>query len=638
MTFAEIAACFESLGDNCEFGLVQRAAGIEPLGFFRFSFSHLTPLLRGLDCRFADLDGAGSIEIYTEPPPSRELMVRVRGYGFQYHTDRNVGEVDVEELWAQQVRAVGFLTRKLLDDLRSGEKIFVRKGEDSTHPEQVIPLFEALRRHGPATLLWVVVADDAHPCGTVEVLRPGLLKGYIDRFAPYAHAHALSDVWIDICHAAHELWRADAAPGTVVRGAASEALRAQYPRASLAALLQAQRTARARPASAPLPTVRYMRLALEEVTARVPAMADGRPRAERWPLLPAVTLTVPPFAFATSATIPPAARDAVRKEAAGRTLQRPALSAWLLRNALVHGTFGIVTIDDTVVRESAEHLPLHLIPGSSVEDDTWVRLPDTPSSATLPAAYHLLACHQDNYYHWMVDALSRWDPAQFAAFGSALEAPGAPLLLVSNLDMFWKWETLNALVPHSIPRVALTNGGRAFVQRLLYVPDLSGGGAAQHPAMLRMYDAIAAEFRQDPTVRPWRRIYVARTDSRNRALANETEVMARAERDGFTPVVLSRLSIAEQVRLFAEASHILAPHGAGLINIGFCHPGAKLCELQMDGYLHWAFRRLAALRGMHYGCLVGERIGPAGPSAHTATWRIDPDAIDAVLRDPAFVS
>lgn len=33
---SELVARFESLGDNCEFGLVQRHFGAEPVGVFRF--------------------------------------------------------------------------------------------------------------------------------------------------------------------------------------------------------------------------------------------------------------------------------------------------------------------------------------------------------------------------------------------------------------------------------------------------------------------------------------------------------------------------------------------------------------------------------------------------------------------------
>ena len=50
---------FESLGENCEFGLVQRRCGIEPLGLLRFSSTPLPPLLHALRERFAGMGAAG---------------------------------------------------------------------------------------------------------------------------------------------------------------------------------------------------------------------------------------------------------------------------------------------------------------------------------------------------------------------------------------------------------------------------------------------------------------------------------------------------------------------------------------------------------------------------------------------------
>jgi hypothetical protein len=66
-------------------------------------------------------------------------------------------------------------------------------------------LLTVLRRYGPNTLLWVELADADHPAGTVEQAGAGLLKGYIDRFAPGEDAQDLSlDCWIAICR---EAWR-----------------------------------------------------------------------------------------------------------------------------------------------------------------------------------------------------------------------------------------------------------------------------------------------------------------------------------------------------------------------------------------------------------------------------------------------
>ena len=66
-----------------------------------------------------------------------------------------------------------------------------------------MPLFAALRRFGPNTLLFVTLTDAAHPSVTVEARLPGFLVGYIERFAPRENAHdLLLDQWITICRKA----------------------------------------------------------------------------------------------------------------------------------------------------------------------------------------------------------------------------------------------------------------------------------------------------------------------------------------------------------------------------------------------------------------------------------------------------
>ncbi len=65
---------FESLGHNCEFGVVQRHFGAEPLGLLRFSGITLPDLLTGLACGFA---GAGQqLEVLLADGTRREFMVR----------------------------------------------------------------------------------------------------------------------------------------------------------------------------------------------------------------------------------------------------------------------------------------------------------------------------------------------------------------------------------------------------------------------------------------------------------------------------------------------------------------------------------------------------------------------------------
>src|ERR1700761_7486556 len=99
----DLAVQFESLGDNCELGLVQRRVGAEPLGLLRFSGTPLRSLLRAMAARFAQIGDPAYVRL---EPEHGEYMVKLTKYDFTYHADAKVGEVDPDRLLKQQVRVV----------------------------------------------------------------------------------------------------------------------------------------------------------------------------------------------------------------------------------------------------------------------------------------------------------------------------------------------------------------------------------------------------------------------------------------------------------------------------------------------------------------------------------------------------
>jgi len=214
---SELALPFESLGDNCEFGLVQRVMGAEPLGLLRFAFTAPAVLDRLLATDFAGVDDPAEASLEREA--NDEVMLCLKRFDMRTHTNIFGRHGEEPVILAEQVRALGFLRRKLLDDLRDGEKIFVRKGEirhgvpveDQAGP---LALREALGRHGPGWLLWVTLADATLAPGCVEVLAPRLMRGAIPRFAHYERAQdACYGAWEDVCAGAAALRSARAAPG-----------------------------------------------------------------------------------------------------------------------------------------------------------------------------------------------------------------------------------------------------------------------------------------------------------------------------------------------------------------------------------------------------------------------------------------
>jgi len=66
---------------------------------------------------------------------------------------------------------------------------------------------------------------------------------------------------------------------------------------------------------------------------------------------------------------------------------------------------------------------------------------------------------------------------------------------------------------------------------------------------------------------------------------NEAAVRDLLAAYGFQDVDPGHLSVAEQIATFAQAELIVATHGAGLTNIVFASPGARVIELFPAGYL-----------------------------------------------------
>ena len=200
LTIPQIALKFESVGENCEFGLFQRRCDAEPLGLLRFSSTFMRNLIRGLENGFQELGAVEDIDPRLEGEPRKEYMIHEKKYGLVYHTFVYEGQRSVWLMREQESARLKFLRRKFMEELEAAEKVFVYRFNGPRSEEEILPLHMALNRYGPVTLLWVVTAERDRPAGTVEVLMPGLLKGYIDRFAPDDNAHDLSfDGWLRVC-------------------------------------------------------------------------------------------------------------------------------------------------------------------------------------------------------------------------------------------------------------------------------------------------------------------------------------------------------------------------------------------------------------------------------------------------------
>ena len=202
---------FESLGENCEFGYVQRHFGAEPIGLLRWAGIDFETLLKGLDCGF---EGVGSRET-TEMklnPSNHEYYTTDKVYGLNMHTFIQRDDGNEERIYGRLCRRMTYLADKLVDDLKAGERIFVYQSALDRTDEDLRTLHAAMRRYGPATLLFVRLARGPDAAGSVRLLQEGLLAGFIDQVGFDGRSWTISfDLWLTLCQQTERLTRASSA-------------------------------------------------------------------------------------------------------------------------------------------------------------------------------------------------------------------------------------------------------------------------------------------------------------------------------------------------------------------------------------------------------------------------------------------
>ncbi len=194
---------FESLGANCEFGLVQRRFGAEPIGLLRWASITVDNLIEGLQTKFAILNTGEGISLREGPNNEWDAMTPI----LLLHLYQKIGSVEPAALLKTVTRRIQFMCRKLLEDLEEGEKIFVYKEWQFRMTEnEALAILTELKKYNPNNrLLAVRLADQHHPAGSVERRGDSLWFGYLE----VDPRHALATVtpfasWDSICRQVFE--------------------------------------------------------------------------------------------------------------------------------------------------------------------------------------------------------------------------------------------------------------------------------------------------------------------------------------------------------------------------------------------------------------------------------------------------
>jgi hypothetical protein len=176
---------FQGLGENCEFGFLQRFFAAEPLDLFRFSGVTPSGIVTALETRFSAFQDPANLAIEFEGAFENgqpQMAVAVNTYGFRFHAGNMPAGTSFDDVKAAQRKKLLLLARKFLEDLACGERIFLCR-YNASYAEDVAHLAKIMRTFGPTNLLWVTLEEPGKPSGTVERISEGFMRGYIDRYA-----------------------------------------------------------------------------------------------------------------------------------------------------------------------------------------------------------------------------------------------------------------------------------------------------------------------------------------------------------------------------------------------------------------------------------------------------------------------
>jgi hypothetical protein len=178
MAAITLAQKFESWGRDCEFGIMQRKLGADPLDLFRFSDPTPEVLVELIKSDFARY-GENCYATLEETRPRREWKIVDPDTGTIRHTHIFEGDMSQEMIQKLALMWTRLLREKTVSEIMAGEKIYVMKTSTGDLGENaMVEVAKALRSKGPAWLLWV---EPGTPVGHCEIAADGLMLASIDR-------------------------------------------------------------------------------------------------------------------------------------------------------------------------------------------------------------------------------------------------------------------------------------------------------------------------------------------------------------------------------------------------------------------------------------------------------------------------
>lgn len=210
-----------------------------------------------------------------------------------------------------------------------------------------------------------------------------------------------------------------------------------------------------------------------------------------------------------------------------------------------------------------------------------------------------------NYHHWTVDLLPRAGLAQRAGY----RLSEFDHVLIKHRGYPFQEEALQRLGIDKSKIIRVEDNLHVQAETLV-VPsvrhDNTKVGRKDMEFVRRLY------LPSEPSATPaFRRLYVSRRDASFRRVTNEPDLMPLLQKHGFEEISMSKLSVAEQAKIFSEAQFVIGPNGSALANLLFANPACQVVEFFAPGWVVGYNWMICAAFGLPYTAIVGRGSRPA---------------------------
>ena len=177
---------------------------------------------------------------------------------------------------------------------------------------------------------------------------------------------------------------------------------------------------------------------------------------------------------------------------------------------------------------------------------------------------------KDNYFHWMIDSLSR--------LIIAIEFNSTPCVVLHESMPNFIFETLKAFP--EIKSISIKKN-TLITSENIYMPGyvISSGFMEKDFGKKVRNKLLNYLSKLNLTVDKGDKIYVSRSKQKIRKLINEEKLIEVLISEGYAVINFEDYSFWEQVNIMSNASILISPHGSNLVNMLFMKENSTIIEI-----------------------------------------------------------